>query len=154
MASDDRSEKEVVTLKPEDRIAYRRHVGSLADFAEAHEALASIGAEDSCKGRRFAGGRRLYRLPRGNADHGCHLQLRRGRPVDRHPGGVVMLPPVNERDGPMIRDPSDTLRPETTRRTTVAVTAILAAMPIGAPGLLLLGIVGPPAGARTIFGWR
>ena len=64
-----------------------------------------------------------------------------------------MLPPVNERDGPMTRDPSDALRPETTRRTTVAVTAILAAILIGALGLLLLGIVGPPAGARTIFGW-
>ena len=64
MASDDRSEKEVVTLKPEDQIAYRRYVESLADFAEAHEALASILAEDSDQGRRIAGGRRKYHLGR------------------------------------------------------------------------------------------
>ena len=46
MASDDRSEMGIVTLKPANEIAYRRYVESLADFAEAHEALVSILAED------------------------------------------------------------------------------------------------------------
>ena len=64
MASDDPSEKPVVTLKPEDRIAYRRYVENLADFAEAHEALASMLAEDPEKGCWIAGGRRKSRLTR------------------------------------------------------------------------------------------
>lgn len=64
-----------------------------------------------------------------------------------------MLPPVDQRDRPMTRDPSDALKPETTRRSTIAVTAILAAILISALGLLLWGIVGAPAGACTIFGW-
>ena len=66
-----------------------------------------------------------------------------------------MPPPVDERDGPMTRDPSDAIEPETTGRSTIAATAILAAMLIGALGLVLWGIVvGTPSGAGTIGGWR
>ena len=66
-----------------------------------------------------------------------------------------MLPPVDERDGPMTRDPPDAIEPETTRRSTTAATAILAAILIGSEGLVLWGIVvGMPSGAGTIGGWR
>ncbi len=64
MASDDRKDTGVVTTTPADEIAYRRYVESLADLAEANEALASILAENPYKGRRIAGGRRKYRLAR------------------------------------------------------------------------------------------
>lgn len=60
-----------------------------------------------------------------------------------------MLPPVDERDGPMTRDPPDAIETETTGRSTIA--AIL----IGALGLVLWGLVaGTPSGAGTIGGWR
>lgn len=66
-----------------------------------------------------------------------------------------MLPPVDQRDGPMTRDPSDAIESEKTRRSTIAATAILAAILIGALGLVLWGIVvGTPSGAGTIGGWR
>ena len=62
-----------------------------------------------------------------------------------------MLPPVNERDRPMTRDPYDAIEPEMPRRSTIAVTAILAAILLGALGLVLWGIVvGTPSGASTI----
>lgn len=53
-----------------------------------------------------------------------------------------MPPPVNERDGPVTRDPYDALRPEAPRRSAIA--AILP----GALGLVLWSILGgAPAGA-------
>ena len=56
-----------------------------------------------------------------------------------------MLPPLDERDGPMIRDPYDAVERETPRRSTI--TAILS----GAPGLVLWSIlVGAPSGASAI----
>ena len=62
-----------------------------------------------------------------------------------------MLPPVNERDRPMTRDPYDAIKPEMPRRSTIAVTAILAAILLGALGLVPWGIVvGMPSGASTI----
>ena len=57
-----------------------------------------------------------------------------------------MLPPVNERDGPMTRDPYDALRPETPRRSAIAATAVLAAILIGALGLVLWSILGGAPG--------
>ena len=64
MAPDDRSEMGIATLKPAVEIAYRRYVENLADFAEAHEALASMLAEDPEKGCWIAGGRRKSRRTR------------------------------------------------------------------------------------------
>ena len=64
MAPDDRSEMGIATLKHAVEIAYRRYVENLADFAEAHEALASMLAEDAEKGCWIAGGRRKSRLTR------------------------------------------------------------------------------------------
>lgn len=66
-----------------------------------------------------------------------------------------MLPPVDERHGPMTRDPSDAIGPETTGRSKIAATAILAAILIGALGPLLWGIVvRTPSGAGKIGGWK
>ena len=64
MASDDRKDMRVVTLKPAAEISYLRYLESLAEFAEAYEALASTIAESPYKGRTIAGGRREYRLAR------------------------------------------------------------------------------------------
>ena len=62
-----------------------------------------------------------------------------------------MLPPVDQRDLPMTRDPYDALERQLPRWSTIAVTAILAAILIGALGLLLWDIlVGAPSGASTI----
>ena len=63
----------------------------------------------------------------------------------------MILPPVDERDGPMIRNPYEALEREIPRRSTIAATAILATILIGAPGLALCSIlVGAPAGASAI----
>ena len=71
-----------MTLKPAVEIAYRRYVESLADFAEAHEALASILAEDAEKGRWIAGGRRKSRLTREeNPTMGATHTFDAGEPV-------------------------------------------------------------------------
>ena len=64
MASDDPPDMGVVTLNPAPEIAYRRYLQSLADFAEAYEALASRLAKDPEKGRRIASGRRECHLDR------------------------------------------------------------------------------------------
>ena len=64
MASDDRQDMRVVTLKPAAEISYLRYLESLAEFTEAYEVLASILAESPYEGRRIAGGRREYRLAR------------------------------------------------------------------------------------------
>ena len=66
-----------------------------------------------------------------------------------------MFPPVDERDGPMIRDPYEALEREIPRRSTIAATAILAPILIGAPGLVRCSIlVGAPSGASAIGGAR
>ena len=66
-----------------------------------------------------------------------------------------MLPPVDDRDEPKTRDPSDAIEPETTGRSTIAATARVAAILIGAPGLVRWSIlVGAPSGASAIGGAR
>ena len=71
MASDDRQDMRVVTLKPAAEISYLRYLESLAEFAEAYEVLASTIAEYPHKGRRVAGGRRVYRLARKDKPTVC-----------------------------------------------------------------------------------
>ena len=62
-----------------------------------------------------------------------------------------MLPLAIGRDRPMTRDPYDAMEPEMRRRSTIAVTAILAAILLGAVGLLLWSfVIGAPSGASTI----
>ena len=62
-----------------------------------------------------------------------------------------MLSPLDERDGPMIRDPYDAVERETPRRSTIAATAIFAVILSGALGLVLWSIlVGAPSGAGAI----
>ena len=97
-----------MTLKPAVEIAYRRYVERLADFAKAHEALASMLAEDAEKGRWIAGGRRKSRLTRKeNPTMGATHTFDDGEPVvsDRStalPSWRQGVPPAGRADADAI----------------------------------------------------